>query len=107
MALFARHHNPVHFWLTSISDAVKDIQSLFFQMHDAKKPSQIMNFRTSVDIMTRPVHLIGIKMDLQQTAIFLAEKRISGAPVAANGISFAIIPKKSIVSKTSSIHLDL
>jgi len=64
-----------------------------------------MNFRTSVDIMIRPVHLIGIKMDLKQTAIFLAEKRISGTLVAANGISFVVIPKKPIVSKNIEARL--
>jgi CBS-domain-containing membrane protein len=60
---------------------------------------RIMNSMTAADIMTSPVNAIRIEMDLRQTATFLAEKRISGAPVVdADGRIAGVVSEKDFLS---------
>lgn len=71
--------------------AMKDIQGYIdispgdfreiFQVAYRHAVQRIQNSLTAKDIMTTPVHCIGLEMDLQQAAAFMADKRISGAPV--------------------------
>ncbi|MCK9294937.1 MAG: CBS domain-containing protein [Desulfobulbaceae bacterium] len=71
--------------------AMKDIQGYIdispgdfreiFQVAYRHAVQRIQNSLTARDIMTSPVHCIGLEMDLVQAAAFLADKRISGAPV--------------------------
>lgn len=82
---------PVEISEQDIFAAMKEIQGYIdispgdfkevFQVAYSHAFQRIMNSLTAADIMTMPVHLIGIEMDLRQTATFLADKRISGAPV--------------------------
>lgn len=51
------------------------------------------------DLMTRPVHCIRLGMDLMQTATFLADHRISGAPVVdADGGIAGVISEKDFLA---------
>ena len=71
--------------------AMKDIQGYIdispgdfreiFQVAYRHAVQRIQNSLTAGDIMTSPVHCIGLDMDLMQAAAFMADKRISGAPV--------------------------
>lgn len=71
--------------------AMKDIQGYIditpgdfkevFQVAYRHAVQRIRDSLQAGDIMTRPVHCVGLAMDLQQAAARMAERRISGAPV--------------------------
>ncbi|MEW6521255.1 MAG: CBS domain-containing protein [Thermodesulfobacteriota bacterium] len=71
--------------------AMKDIQGYIditpgdfkevFQVAYRHAVQRIRDSLQAGDIMTRPVHCVGLAMDLQQAAALMAEQRISGAPV--------------------------
>jgi CBS domain-containing membrane protein len=100
---------PVDISESDILAAMKDIQGYIdispgdfkevFQVAYSHALQRIMNSLTAADIMTRPVDVIGIEMDLRQTAIFLAEKRISGAPVVdSDGRIAGVVSEKDFLS---------
>lgn len=52
------------------------------------------------DIMTSPVHCVELGMDLMQTATFLADRRISGAPVVdADGRIAGVVSEKDFLAR--------
>jgi CBS domain-containing membrane protein len=70
-----------------------------FQVAYSHAIQRIMNSLTAADIMTSPVNTVGIEMDLRQTATFLAEKRISGAPVVdSEGRIAGVVSEKDFLS---------
>ncbi len=70
-----------------------------FQVAYSHAVQRIVNSLTAADIMTQPVNVIGIEMDLRQTAMFLAEKRISGAPVVdSDGRIAGIVSEKDFLA---------
>jgi CBS-domain-containing membrane protein len=70
-----------------------------FQVAYSHAIQRIMNSLTAADIMTSPVNTVGIEMDLRQTATFLAEKRISGAPVVdSDGRIAGVVSEKDFLS---------
>ncbi len=86
-----RFNNPIDLSETDIVAAMKDIQGYIdispgdfrevFQVAYRHALERLVESRKAVDIMTSPVHQVATGMDLRQTAAFLAEKAISGAPV--------------------------
>ena len=100
---------PVDISESDILAAMKEIQGYIdispgdfkevFQVAYSHAVQRIMHSLTAADIMTRPVDVIGIEMDLRQTAMFLAEKRISGAPVVdSNGRIVGVVSEKDFLS---------
>jgi CBS domain-containing protein len=100
---------PVDISELDILAAMKDIQGYIdispgdfkevFQVAYSHAVQRIMNSQTAADIMTRPVDVIGIGMDLLQTAMLLAEKRISGAPVVdSDGRIVGVVSEKDFLS---------
>ena len=70
-----------------------------FQVAYSHAIQRIMSSLTAADIMTCPVNVVGIEMDLRQTATFLAEKRISGAPVVdSDGRIAGVVSEKDFLS---------
>jgi CBS domain-containing membrane protein len=78
-----------------ILQAMRDIQGYLdispgdfkevFQVAYRHAVSRLVDSRTAAEIMTRQVHCVDVTMDLRQVAVFLAEKKISGAPVVGGG----------------------
>ena len=113
---------PVDISESDILAAMKDIQGYIdispgdfkevFQVAYSHAVQRIMNSLTAADIMTRPVNVVGIEMDLLQTATFLAEKRISGAPVVdSDGRIAGVVSEKDFlammgVGKAGILHAD-
>lgn len=61
---------------------------------------RIKDSLTAQDIMARPVHCVGLGMDLVQAALFLAENKLSGAPVVdADGSIAGVISEKDFLAK--------
>ncbi len=61
---------------------------------------RLSDFRMAADIMTSPVQCLSIEMDLIQAASFLAEKRISGAPVIdGDGRIVGVVSEKDFLAK--------
>lgn len=56
-----------------------------FQVAYRHAVSRLVDSRTAAEIMTGQVHCVDVTMDLRQVAAFLAEKKISGAPVVDGG----------------------
>lgn len=90
--------------------AMKDIQGYIdispgdfkevFQVAFRHAVQRIQNSLTAKDIMTRPVHSIGLEMDLMQAAAFLADKRISGAPVVDGaGLIAGMVSEKDFLAR--------
>ncbi len=101
--------SPVDISEKDILAAMKDIQGYIdispgdfkevFQVAYSHAIQRIMNSLTAADIMTSPVNTVGIEMDLRQTATFLAEKRISGAPVVdSDGRIAGVVSEKDFLS---------
>ena len=101
--------SPVDISEKEILAAMKDIQGYIdispgdfkevFQVAYSHAIQRIMNSLTAADIMTSPVNTVGIEMDLRQTATFLAEKRISGAPVVdSDGRIAGVVSEKDFLS---------
>jgi CBS domain-containing protein len=100
---------PVEISELDILAAMKDIQGYIdispgdfkevFQVAYSHAVQRIMNSLTAADIMTKPVNVVGIEMDLLQTATLLAEKRISGAPVVdSDGRIAGVVSEKDFLS---------
>jgi CBS domain-containing membrane protein len=61
---------------------------------------RLSDSRTAADIMVRPVQCVSTGMDLIQTATFLAEKQISGAPViAGDGRIVGVVSEKDFLAQ--------
>ena len=83
--------SPLNISEEDILEAMRDIQGYLdispgdfkeiFQFAYRHAVSRLMESRKAVDIMTKVVHCVELPMDLRQAAMFLAEKKISGAPV--------------------------
>jgi CBS domain-containing membrane protein len=100
---------PVDISESDILSAMKDIQGYIdispgdfkevFHVAYSHAVQRIMNSLKAADIMTRPVNVIGMEMDLRQTATFLAEKRISGAPVVdSDGRIVGVVSEKDFLA---------
>jgi len=95
---------------TDILAAMKDIQGYIdispgdfkevFQVAYRHAVQRIRDSLRAADIMTRPVHCVGLEMDLVQAAAFMADKRISGAPVAdAEGRIAGVVSEKDFLAR--------
>jgi CBS-domain-containing membrane protein len=95
---------------TDILAAMKDIQGYIdispgdfkevFQVAYRHAVQRIRDSRQARDIMTRPVHCVGLEMDLMQAAAFMAEKRVSGAPVTdAAGRIAGMVSEKDFLAR--------
>lgn len=83
--------SPIDISENDIIEAMKDIQGYIdispgdfkevFQVAYSHAVQRLMSSLKASDIMTAPVHCLDLTMDLVQTATFLADRRISGAPV--------------------------
>lgn len=61
---------------------------------------RVLNSLTAGDVMRTPVHCVALEMDLIETAAFLAEKRISGAPVVDHeGKIVGVVSEKDFLAK--------
>ncbi|RJX31242.1 MAG: CBS domain-containing protein [Desulfurivibrio sp.] len=90
--------------------AMKDIQGYIditpgdfrevFQVAFRHAVQRIKDSVQAGDIMTSPVHCVGLEMDLRQTAAFMADQRISGAPVVdAAGRIAGMVSEKDFLSR--------
>ena len=90
--------------------AMKDIQGYLdispgdfrevFQVAYSHALQRIKDSIKARDIMTQPVHCVGLDMDLMQAATLLADKGFSGAPVldASGGIA-GVLSEKDFLAK--------
>jgi len=68
---------------------------------------RILNSLTAGDVMTPPVHSVGLEMDLIETATLLAGKGISGAPVVdSEGKIVGVVSEKDFLSKMGAGKTD-
>jgi CBS-domain-containing membrane protein len=71
-----------------------------FQVAYTHALQRIKNSLKAQDIMTQPVHCVGLDMDVIQAAIFLADKRFSGAPVIdAGGKIVGVLSEKDFLAR--------
>lgn len=71
-----------------------------FQLAYRHAISRILDSWKAGDIMTREVHCLEMGMDLRQAAMFLAEKKISGAPVVdVEGKVVGVVSEKDFLAK--------
>jgi CBS-domain-containing membrane protein len=71
-----------------------------FQVAYRHAVQRIRDSLRAADIMTRPVHCVGLEMDLVQAAAFMADKCISGAPVAdAEGRIAGVVSEKDFLAR--------
>lgn len=93
-----------------IFEAMKDIQGYIdispgdfkeiFQLAHNHAIHRIQSSLKASDIMTSSVHSIELSMDLIQTAAFLADKQISGAPVVdPEGRIVGIVSERDFLAK--------
>jgi len=93
-----------------IIEAMKDIQGYIdispgdfkevFQVAYTHAIQRIQNSLIATDIMTRSVHCVEHTMNLMQTATFLADKGISGAPVVdTEGHIVGVVSEKDFLGK--------
>jgi CBS-domain-containing membrane protein len=101
---------PVEISEPDIFEAMKDIQGYIdispcdfkevFQVAYTHALQRIQNSLKARDIMTHPVHCIKHSMNLMQTAAFLADKGISGAPVVdAEDRIVGVVSEKDFLAK--------
>ena len=101
---------PIEISEPDILEAMKEIQGYIdispgdfkevFQVAYTHAIQRIQNSLKATDIMTHPVHCIKHSMNLMQTATFLAEKGISGAPVVdAEGCIVGVVSEKDFLTK--------
>ncbi len=90
--------------------AMKDIQGYIdispgdfrevFQIAYTHALQRIKDSLNALEIMTKPVHCVGLDMDLIQAASFLADKRFSGAPVIDSGGKIVgVLSEKDFLAK--------
>lgn len=102
--------SPIDLSETDIIAAMKDIHGYIdispgdfrevFQVAYRHAVERLVESRKAVTIMTSPVHQIALGMDLRQTAAFLAEKGISGAPVVdADARLAGVVSEKDFLVK--------
>ena len=102
--------SPIDISEDDILAAMKDIQGYIdispgdfkevFQVAYRHAVQRIRDSLRAADIMTRPVHCVGLEMDLVQAAAFMADKRISGAPVAdAEGRIAGVVSEKDFLAR--------
>ncbi len=76
-----------------------DFQEIF-QFAYRHAVARIMDSWKAVDIMTKEVHCVELAMDLRQAATFLADKKISGAPVVdGEGKVVGVVSEKDFLAK--------
>ena len=102
--------SPIDLSEADIIAAMQDIQGYIdispgdfrevFQVAYRHAVERLVESRKAKDIMTQPVHQVTIGMDLRQTAAFLAEKNITGAPVVdLDGRIAGIVSEKDFLVK--------
>lgn len=105
-----RFCSPIDISELDILAAMKDIQGYIdispgdfkevFQVAYSHAVHRLMDARKAGDIMTRPVHCVELGMDLVQTATFLADKGISGAPIVdADGRIAGVVSEKDFLAR--------
>lgn len=101
---------PIEISEPDIFAAMKEIQGYIdispgdfkevFQVAYNHAVRRLNESRTAQDIMTTPVHCLELEMDLVATATFLAEKRISGAPVVdGEGRIVGVVSEKDFLAR--------
>jgi CBS domain-containing membrane protein len=101
--------SPIDLSEDDILAAMKEIQGYIdispgdfrevFQVAYRHAVQRLFESRKAGDIMTQPVHCIGLEMDLQQTAALLADKGITGAPVVdKDGRIAGIVSEKDFLA---------
>lgn len=59
---------------------------------------RLTQFRTAAEIMSRQVHCVDVSMDLRQTAMLLADRGVSGAPVVDDaGLLVGVVSEKDFL----------
>ncbi len=102
--------SPLNISEGDILEAMSDIQGYLdispgdfkeiFQFAYRHAVTRIMDSRKAADIMTKEVHCLESAMDLRQAATFLADKKISGAPVVdAEGKVVGVVSEKDFLAK--------
>jgi CBS-domain-containing membrane protein len=105
-----RDYGSIEIFEPDIIAAMKDIQGYIdispgdfkeiFQVAYRHAVQRIKDSLTAKDIMTSPVHCVGLEMDLMQAAAFMADKRISGAPVQdAGGRIAGMVSEKDFLAR--------
>ena len=90
--------------------AMKDIQGYIdispgdfrevFQVAYNHAQQRLKDSLKAREIMTKPVHCVGLDMDLIQAASFLADKKFSGAPVIDSGGKIVgVLSEKDFLAK--------
>lgn len=103
-------YSPLNISEEDIFLAMRDIQGYLdispgdfkeiFQFAYRHAVARLLDSRKAADIMSRNVHCLTLAMDLQQTAAFLAEKGISGAPVVdATGAIVGVVSEKDFLAR--------
>ncbi len=93
---------------TDIVEAMQDIEGYIdispgdfreiFLLAYRHAVDRLTRLRTAGEIMSRPVHCLNHALDLQQAALLLAEKGISGAPVVDDqGLLVGVLSEKDFL----------
>ncbi|MCB2216398.1 CBS domain-containing protein [Desulfofustis glycolicus] len=93
---------------TDIVEAMRDIEGYIdispgdfreiFLLAYHHAVDRLTRHRTAGEIMSRPVHCLNHALDLQQAALLLAEKGISGAPVVNDqGLLIGVLSEKDFL----------
>jgi CBS domain-containing membrane protein len=102
--------SPVTISEEDILAAMRDIQGYIdispgdfkeiFQVAYRHAVERIFVSRRAADIMTRDVHCLHMTMDLRQAATFLADHRVSGAPVVdGRGLIVGVVSEKDFLAR--------
>jgi CBS domain-containing membrane protein len=99
---------PIEISESDIVEAMQDIEGYIdispgdfreiFLLAYRHAVDRLTRHRTAGQIMSRPVHCLNHRIDLQQAALFLAENGISGAPVVdAQGLLIGVLSEKDFL----------
>lgn len=99
---------PIEISETDIVEAMQDIEGYIdispgdfreiFLLAYRHAVDRLTRHRTAGEIMSRPVHCLNRALDLQQAALQLAEKGISGAPVVDDkGLLIGVLSEKDFL----------
>jgi CBS domain-containing protein len=99
---------PIEISETDIVEAMQDIEGYIdispgdfreiFLLAYHHAVDRLTRHRTAGEIMSRPVHCLNHTLDLQQAALMLAEKGISGAPVVDDqGLLIGVVSEKDFL----------